>query len=302
MSELRQRKGEMSAEAMDEKDQEIARLKAQLEAKESNQSQEVVETAKELSEEERTKQMIDEITSALKKSAPNQVKGLSNEAKIAKDKLMADPFNMELIFHLGLAYGQDSQWDKCMNVLLKGWKLVREFQDAGVRFEFLCLLAQASQKENKFRQALAVLQDVEEPEDDELRSNFELLRCQIYCNNGNMQKGLQALNKAIEGQGFDKAAALWANCLGPLKKAGGYDVSKSTMLALAKTPEDKDKLEAMEKLSALRDEYHASQSKPVTNNSKKYGTAALVGVVVMAFLYLLYLLEAESLSKLKLKG
>mmetsp|Transcript_5014 Transcript_5014/g.12231 ORF Transcript_5014/g.12231 Transcript_5014/m.12231 type:complete len:307 (-) Transcript_5014:351-1271(-) len=306
MSELRQRKGEVSAEVLDEKDREIARLRAALEAQSAKETKEPKEETKKKDnvpiDDVRTKQMIDEISQALKKTAPNQVKGLSNEAKVFKDKLAADPFNMELIFQLGMAYGQDQQWDKCLNVMLRGWKRVGEFQDPGVRFEFLCLLTTASQKEKKHRQAYAILQDIVEPDDEELRSNFELLRCQVYCDNGDMQKGLKSLNKAIEGADFDKAAALWANCLDPLKKCGAYDISKSNMLDLATSQEDKDKLEAMEKLAALRDEYYASHLDPVTPPSKKYAMYIGIGVLVVVGLYLLYLLESMSLSKLKVKG
>lgn len=249
----------------------------------------------ELSKEERNKKAVEDIIEAMKNSAPVQSKGLSKEATVFKDQLKDDPFNMDLIFKLGQTYGHDNQWGRCMNVMLRGWKRVQEFEDVGLKFEFLCLLAQASHKEGKHRQALAVLQDIDEPQSEVDKAFLELLRCQVYCDNGDAQRGLQSFNRAIEGQDFERAATLWATCLAPLKRAGAYDVSRSTMLAMARNQKDRDKLEATEHLIMLRDTYHA----PKPNLISTMGGKIVMGILMVCIGYSMYVFESTSLSKLK---
>jgi lipopolysaccharide biosynthesis regulator YciM len=283
MAEVRQRKGEKSQAS--KTGEQISPSKEELDAVAKG----------------REDNLVAHIEETIKKNAPDAVKGLSKEAKEIKNQLDEDPFNMELIFKLGVAYGSDCQWNKCMNVMLRGYKRVSEFENAGMRFEFLCLLAQASLKEEKYRQALAVIQDAQEPEDAEKVRAWEALRCQVYCHNGDAKRGLKSLSTAIEGKSFDEACALWANCVGPLKKAGAYDLSKSTVLAMAKDQEEgTQKMEAFEKLAELRDEYHKSVKAKVSPfSAKKYMIVAILMSVISAGLYWLYLLETSSLAKLK---
>lgn len=182
--------------------------------------------------------------------------GLSNEAKRAKDALAADPYCMPAIFDLGITYAADQKWMECMNVLLRGWKRVSEFQDANVRIEFLFVLCQASYQMEKFRQALAVLNDVdpnEVPPEHPDWMRYLMLKAQVYCMNGDRQKGLKAFHTAVDSLGYQKGIAVWCGCCSAFKKAGFYDVAKATMLNKASTEEDRKKLEATEKLMLMKE-------------------------------------------------
>ncbi|CAE8609534.1 unnamed protein product [Polarella glacialis] len=226
--------------------------------------------------------------------------GLTNESKQFKDALAADPFNIDLIFELGRAYGADQQWDKCANVLLRGFKRVSEFKNPDDRFEMLVILCQASMHEKKYRQALTVLNEISEPPDAlESLADFDSLKCQVYCFNGDMVKGLKAFNKAIEGQEFDLAISTWAGCSAALRRAGAWAVTKTTLEGLAKTDADKDKLDAVENLAKLKDAY-LQEDRPKTDVAR-YAAVALVVVAMLVFVYLLWLLEARSLESWKMR-
>ena len=89
--------------------------------------------------------------------------GMSNEAKVAKDALAEDTYNMEFIYALGCAYADDMYWEKCCNVLRRGWKRIHESSDMDFRFDFLRKLCETLCKLEKYRQALAVFNDIEKP-------------------------------------------------------------------------------------------------------------------------------------------
>lgn len=275
MSELRQRKGGEAA-AVTEKP-EVAKSQKEQEA----------DSAK----------FIDDVNSRLDQQKPNPVVGLSNEAKEWKIALDKDEKNMELVFKLGVQYCVDQQWAKAINVLMRGWKRVDELQDKSVRNEFLIALTQASEKESKYKQALAVVGDVEDVEDEEVQQKIDCLRCRVYCQVGDKEKGLRALSKSIKGLEFQSAAAQWATLIGPLKKCGAYDASKSNIVAMASSDKEKETLEAMEKLAAYRDEYfEQSKVQPMPNSSKILLAIGLVSTI--AFFFVLYTLETKSLERL----
>lgn len=284
---MRQRKGK-PAEEPSAKDQEIAKLKAQLEA------------AQPKSKEEQQNELAERIFNTLKEKQDNQVKGLSHRAKEYKDKLMADPYNMEYIFHLGAAYAVDGLWDKAQNVLLRGYKRVKEIEDAGARFKFLSVLAEASLKTNKFKQAMAVMNDMEEPTEEEQKPFFELLRCNIYCENGDMEKGLRSLNKAFEGQEYDEALKMWSSCLSALRKVGAVEMSKEKLLDMAPNEEAKGKVAAMEALITVVRNFEAHNNAQPLTRVMKSGLVLLISVLAAGVIYILYLLESRSLSRMNI--
>lgn len=306
MSELRQRRGESETDKQSAQDVEIAKLRAELEAikgEKEKQEQEVPQQAsaeKPMTEEEEKKQFAEEIASALENSRPKPVKGTSDEAKACKARLDADPFNLQYIFDLGMVYAEDVHYERCCNVMLRGWKRVHEFEDPAVRFAFLATLAQASLKTKKYRQALAVLNDMEAPNDDEEQlQHFHTLRCMIHAETGDLQKALQAWSKAIEGKAFEQVIGIWSSCLCCLRKVGALEVTRSTLADLAGTEQNMKQIEAVEKLVNLREEVYAndgSQEKAVRSRVTKFVVA--VGVVVL--LLVLYYFEKHSLSQMKL--
>ncbi|CAE8620293.1 unnamed protein product [Polarella glacialis] len=273
MSEIRQRKGEKTGQAPAGED-------------EVQSKQEVAA----------------QITDMLEKLKPKPKIGLTNAAKQFKDELAKDPFNLQHIFDLGKAYGADQQWDKCANVMLRGFKRAGEMEHPEDRFEFLVVLCQASLNIRKYRQALTVMNDIKEPEELESKSGLESLRCQVYCFNGELAKGMKAFNNAICGEEFDKAVALWAGCSAALKKAGARAVTKSTLEGLARTDQEKARLEAVEKLADLKDAYLSVEEKPQASLNF-YRMALIAGMVVLTvvFVYFLWLMEARSLESWKMR-
>ncbi|OLP84031.1 hypothetical protein AK812_SmicGene35136 [Symbiodinium microadriaticum] len=277
MSELRQRKGEKS-----EKD-----------------GTEAVAKAPEMIPGQR-KEVEEKLSSLLEQMKPNPKPGTSNEAKKFKDELAKDPYNMTLIFELGKAYSVDEQWDRCANVLLRGFKRVSELESVEDRFNFLVVLAQASLHLEKYRQALAVVNDIADPEDTESLRGLNILRCQVYCLNGEMQKGLKAFNAAITGDSFEVAVKAWASCSRALKQANAWVVTKGTLTKLTQTEDERKQLESIEKLCEFKDEVHKIQH-PEADTSRAWLLFALLAVVFMALLAVLTWAEQRSLAKMQWK-
>jgi len=226
------------------------------------------------------------------------VPGLSHAAKKVKDQLADDPYNMELIWQLGQALRDDGQWDKVSNVLLRGWKRVSEFKDSETRFEYLHMLAKAAFEEKKYKQALAVLNDIEEPAPEKLPDDFKLLRCQIYGFNDEMQKGLKAFNQLIEGKDFDTVVNLWMVCAPAIKQIGAYDVTKKTVEGLAKSKTDSRKVDAIARLTEIKGSMQTAQSSAAATKGQRptWVTALCVFCVVLVLAYLTKL-EAASLKR-----
>jgi len=226
------------------------------------------------------------------------VPGLSHAAKKVKDQLADDPYNMELIWQLGQALRDDGQWDKVSNVLLRGWKRVSEFKDSETRFEYLHMLAKAALEEKKYKQALAVLNDTEESESEERSADFHMLRCQIYCFNGDAQKGLSSFNKAIDGHDFDSVLKIWSECIPAIKEVGAYDATKTTVERKASTEQQKEKVHAIGRLAELQSMMGAESKSRDKRPIWMYALCA--GLCVLMLVYLTYL-ESASLSYHRIK-
>eukprot|EP00933_Yihiella_yeosuensis_P065315 TRINITY_DN69040_c0_g1_i1.p1 TRINITY_DN69040_c0_g1~~TRINITY_DN69040_c0_g1_i1.p1 ORF type:complete len:282 (-),score=65.86 TRINITY_DN69040_c0_g1_i1:143-988(-) len=245
------------------------------------------------------------VTDMLQSLKPNPAPGLTNRAKEFKDKLALDPFNMELIYELGAAYAGDEMWDRSANVMLRGMKRISELKDPANRFQFSCILCQASMHTQKFRQALAVINDACVPDDLEADSAraWEVLKCQVYCRNGEMQKGLKAFHKAIEDVEFHIAISVWAGCSSHLKKVGAWAVTKTTLVGLAKTDQDKQRIEALEKLAEIKDVYIDEAIEKQTGFFDSPTQKALFACIVfllLGLMYLLWQLETANLKAMKM--
>jgi hypothetical protein len=228
--------------------------------------------------------------------------GMSFAAKRAKDELAADPTNMSKIGGLGMAYAKEGKWEQSMNVLLRGWKRVKEFKDPLSGFRFLCLLSQASFQMKKYRQAHAVLNDIQLPPDlpDVSASTYYVLQCQVCCANNEQQKGLKAFHNAIEGQDLIGAGAHWAVCIEQLTKVGLLEVTRSALMNRCANDKEKAKLEAMEKIFELRASYRREMQQPKFTSQAKSLLWVGGSVLALAGMYLFHLLEQESLKRLKM--
>uniref|UniRef100_A0A7S4UYJ5 Uncharacterized protein n=1 Tax=Alexandrium monilatum TaxID=311494 RepID=A0A7S4UYJ5_9DINO len=238
----------------------------------------------------------------MKKIREGPKPGLSHEAKRFKDELKEDPYNMELIFQLGLAYAKDQQWDKCANVMLRGLKRVNEFESEELRVHFLMTLCQASLSQGKFRQALMVFNEIAEPADANLARSYEALKCFVLCSNGDASAGLKAFHKAVEGEGFDLALGHWALCYPGLQKVGALEVTRGTLEAMATDESMKKRLEMVEmirelKMNTLKERDQEANSKLIYHRCLR--VVALLCVCV--FCFLLYHVETSNLQRLKIK-
>lgn len=242
--------------------------------------------------------VVEEFLSQVK---PKPKPGTSNEAKEIKDKLKEDPFNMELIFKLGKAYAADYQWERCATILLRGFKRASEFKDRKERFDFLMTLCQASIQLKKYKQALAVVNDVETPGDQDDQYVHEIMKCRVYCFNGDTEKGLKAFNRAIDGLQFEGVTQTWASCSDALRMADCWIATKTTVTNMAKNDEDRQKLDSIEKMIKLKEDYLAADEKPKMSGTEQTVFYTVIFIAVVMFFYFLWCLEARSLEKLQLK-
>jgi len=248
------------------------------------------------SEEEQKERVMEELMAMMQKLKAGPKPGLSNEAKKAKDGLAVNPYDMVSIMRLGLAYAEDEQWQQCATVLLRGFKRVKELPEDELRFEFLRMLCQASLQLKKYKQALAVLNDMEEPIPGDI-TPYNVLKCQVFCHNGQEQKGLKAFHEALEKQEFQTQCAIWAQCLGALKKVGLAEMTKSKVASFAQNDEDKAKLDAVEKLAEMK---AAIVEAPAAGSGSNYILLVLAGVFFCMMMYFLYLLEQRSLKSMNM--
>lgn len=279
MSELRQRKGDTTDDA----------------SKSADSDQKYTE--------EQRKQLVEQFqeTSAawLDNLKPKPKPGTSNEAKKLKDELLQDPYHLETMLSLGREYANMLQWDRCMNVLLRGFKRVKELEKAEDRYEFLALLCQVSLELEKHKQALAVLNDIEQPEGEDLQKELLCLKCQVYGHNGDTQRCLKAFNEALAGIPMQDALRLWTACSLALKKVDGFVVTKTTLEKLATNDDERKQVETVEKLCNVKDDYMT-----VTDKSFWNSTEGVIAIAVMVFMFLLllaglYWLEQRSLQHWK---
>lgn len=232
---------------------------------------------------------------------------ISDSAKVFKDKLRLDPYNMELMRDLGYSYFEDNHFKQCESVMIRGWKRVGEFKDPYERHEFLVILSKASYYEKKMKQAYAVLQDIEEPLPDEADARqYEIYKCKVCCSNGEPGKGLAAFHNAIEGTNYEEATRLWAVSVMELNGAGLHEITKEEIARRADTEEERARLDSISAISL-----QMAKLRERTQSHRGQGFFArmdpvarmifLVSVfcLVLAFIYVLHLLEQRSLRSMK---
>lgn len=230
---------------------------------------------------------------------PGKIKGLTNETKEAREALLEDPYNLELIHDLGIAYFNESKWEQCANVLIRGWKRFDEFDEPEVGFQFLFCLLEASMKTNKYRQALAVLDDMEV---ENPTKGFLIITCQVYSKNGEMQKAIKAFNGAIEDEPFGTACLYWAQCRGGLAEVGACATTRSTLAAMAITDEDRRRLKEIEKIAELKENMLALDDPSKGKSKQIYGIIGWGLFVVVMLAVILTRWEASSLSTVKFRS
>eukprot|EP00415_Alexandrium_ostenfeldii_P001467 UN1467 len=221
-------------------------------------------------------------------------KGTSDEAQAAREALAEDPYNLHLILELAHKYVTQGHVERAGNVLLRGWKRAGEIEDVHVRFCFLMKLCEVSYLLSRFKQAMAVLQDVAEPADPVERKSYHILSCHVFGANKEVQKTLKAFQKAIEGEDFEMAVRIYALTLTDLKEVGIYSVAKSAIERMA--PEgEKDSTLAM--LDGFATKEPDTSLRP--DDIQRYFLMAAAVAAAAVLLGLLYWLEQWSLGRLK---
>jgi len=234
-----------------------------------------------------------ELTSMFQPKAP-PLSGIKHETKAAKDALAEDPYNLQLIFELGESYLQEEKYPEAANVLVRGWKRVGEITEPDHRFAYMCCLCSASYKCKMYKQAYAVLMDMEEPEDPELSMEYSEVACKVYAQNDNLQKSLKAFVNAISKcKDFDDAMKSYTRCCQDLKKVGALEAAKSAVEKLADNDDDKKKMQLIETFSTLK----ACLSEPATVSPRTtYLYLGVAAVALCLLIWLLSLLESRSLK------
>jgi len=233
--------------------------------------------------------------------------GLSAEAKRYKDALTVNPYNLEYMFALGVCYSKDNQWKQAENVLIRGWKRVKEFEQKEKRFSYLQVLLRATLKNHKYQQASAVFQDMEEPETDRLI--YYTTMCEVMGFTKHPDKCLKAFNNAVDilsaefdgdKDKFQQIVETWAHLIPALEKADILVATRDKVEVFATNEEDKAKMDVYEKLAKVRQEITEATTvqQPLQINQKlALAGFAVIGLIIM---YMLYKLEQSSLAKLNI--
>merc|ERR1719162_79177 len=125
-------------------------------------------------------QRVDEGLTKLFEPKKAPLPGLKHETKAAKDALDRDPYDLQLIFDLGDGYIQEDKCSNAANVLIRGWKRMGELDNPEGKFLFLLKLCHASNECGKYKQAEAVLEDMEEPQDPEMAMDYFRIKTKVY--------------------------------------------------------------------------------------------------------------------------
>eukprot|EP00928_Gymnodinium_smaydae_P048307 TRINITY_DN32288_c0_g1_i1.p1 TRINITY_DN32288_c0_g1~~TRINITY_DN32288_c0_g1_i1.p1 ORF type:complete len:260 (-),score=76.88 TRINITY_DN32288_c0_g1_i1:218-997(-) len=239
-------------------------------------------------EEKKRQQMMAQLSKLAEESAP--AKSITNKAKVWKDKLMMDPYDLDAMFNLARCYAKDNWWVQTETVLLRGWKRHNELgQKDG--YELLMLLADASYKNGKCKQALAVLGDVPEPIPQGCsKSSFLACKARALCGAGDAQKGLATFISSIEELSkFDDVLGKWSMCVSELSKAGVLEPAKAAVQKKAKNEDERKKIDSCEQITVSLAKI-AQESKEVKMNKP----LLVVGLTLL--MGILYYLEQMSLQ------
>lgn len=234
---------------------------------------------------------------------------ISNATKEVKDLLDKDPYNLPLIKQVGFKYAAEYQWDKCANVMMRGWKRVGEFKEPTERFRFLMKLAEASYRNFQHKQAHAVLMDVEEPSDPVERKAYQLLTCHIMAQQSDAPSALKAFSKATENDEFEAAIKFYAATAVGLKKVGAFEAAKNAIVNKVRSGPnyhmDESRCKTVESWAMMSADTSKDEKPPLrlwdAENKAPTKEAIYMVCAMAAFLLLLLMYWAEQ-SSLKKKN
>jgi hypothetical protein len=217
---------------------------------------------------------------------------MSEEIRKARDALADDPHSMYWINELGRIYAKEAQWDKCEIALLRGWKRAGEIQDSEVRFHFLMKLCEASYNLEKYRQALAVLNDIEEPQGALEQQALLIMTVRVKAANQDAPGALKAFTKLVDSEDFGFGSRMLAVTMFDLRKAGAYEPAKYAVEKMAGPCDPKSMLSMLDE-AAVQQKSPAARQEELT----KYFVGGGVALSVLLLGIVLYFLEQWSLGK-----
>jgi len=233
------------------------------------------------------------------------MKSNSNKAQAAKEALEEDPYSLEKIIDLGFIYASEVQYEKAGNVLMRGWKRVGELTDPAERFYFLMELAEVSFRNRLYKQAHAVLMDIDEPQDYYEKKAYQLLSCHAHAEIGDGSKALSVFIKAIDGETFGSAIKIWAACALRLRKVGAHEPGKEAIIKKARTGQDflmdQSRIQTVESWAMLNDT--PTDLKGLLNfedGMPKWIIVAGVMFIMMCWIAVLYWFEVKNLRNMKM--
>jgi len=157
----------------------------------------------------------------------------TNSAQVAKVALEQDPFNLDLIEDLGQCYAEASHWTQARNVMLRGRHRLKEFHSEDRRFNFSMRICEAQYQCKHFKDAVAVLEEINEPSDPGSALARAQLACRVYAAAKQKQRALKEFHRAVDGREFDVALRTWCLARLDLQAAGALETAKSMMERLA---------------------------------------------------------------------
>jgi len=235
-------------------------------------------------------------------------KSNSAKAQQAKEALEADSYNLQRIIDLGYVYASEVQYDKAANVLIRGWKRVGELEDSTERFMFLMKLSEVSFRNRQFKQAHAVLMDIDEQEDYYEKKAYQLLCCHVFAEVGQGSEALSMFSKAIDGESFENSIKIWAACALRLKKVGGHEAGKESLVKKARRgpnyPMDQSRIQTVESWAIMSEQWKDENGWNAMFNLEdglpKWMIKVLIFLACLFFVYLLYWLETRNLHNMKM--
>lgn len=235
-------------------------------------------------------------------------KSNSIKAQKAKEALEEDPYSLQRIMDLGYIYASEAQYEKAANVLIRGWKRSVELEDFTERFAFLMKLAEVSFRNRQFKQANAVLMDIDEPEDYYEKKAYQLLHCHAFAEIGQGSDALSMFSKAIDGESFENSIKIWAACALRLRKAGGHEAGKEALVKKARTgpnhPMDQSRIQTVESWAISSEQWKDENGWNAMLNFEdgvpKWMIKVGIFLVSLFFVYLLYWLETHNLRSMNM--
>jgi len=237
-------------------------------------------------------------------NVPSQRKlkpGISNESQALKDALAKDPSDLSLIHQLGCSYANEGRWDMTMNVMLRGWKrAATELPTPEARFNFLMMVAATSFINKKYKQADAVLKDLEEPKElDDDGKRYWILACRVAGQNKDTRAAMKAFSKLRENEQFDGMLGVLVVLQKPLRMAGAYEAAFSAVKQAASNEYDEMKVTTMSQYfdSAIEKE----KKEPLVSGQQLF-LIVVAFVSAAVIMYLLWWLETANLKRLKIRS